>query len=62
MSGIKAACFPCGTCLGATFDRLILYKTGQEVAKEAKTKGAHVLLAPTLNIIRHPLGKHQEHL
>ena len=57
VSGIKAACFPCGTNLGATFDRKILYQSGVEVARESKTKGATVLLAPTLNVIRHPLGK-----
>ncbi|CAG8285432.1 unnamed protein product [Penicillium salamii] len=55
-SGIKAACFPCATNLGATFDRELLYKIGKECAKEAKTKAANVLLAPTLNVIRSPLG------
>ncbi|KAL2814385.1 glycoside hydrolase superfamily [Aspergillus cavernicola] len=56
VSGIKAACFPCGTSLGASFDRALLYRTGLEIAKEAKTKSAHVLLAPTLNVIRSPRG------
>lgn len=57
MSGIKAACFPCGTSLGASFDKELLFRTGQEIAKEAKTKSANVLLAPTLNVIRSPRGK-----
>ncbi|KAL3476993.1 glycoside hydrolase superfamily [Aspergillus californicus] len=56
VSGIKAACFPCGTSLGASFDRDLLYRVGQEIAKEARTKAAHVLLAPTLNVIRSPRG------
>ncbi|KAJ5652987.1 glycoside hydrolase superfamily [Penicillium longicatenatum] len=56
VSGIKAACFPCGTCLGATFDTNILYHTGKAIAKEAKSKAANVLLGPTLNVIRSPLG------
>ncbi|KAL3456427.1 glycoside hydrolase superfamily [Aspergillus heterothallicus] len=56
VSGIKAACFPCGTSLGASFDRELLYRTGQEIAKEARTKAANVLLAPTLNVIRSPRG------
>jgi beta-glucosidase len=56
VSGIKAACFPCGTSLGASFDRDLLYRSGQEIAKEAKTKAANVLLAPTLNVIRSPRG------
>ncbi|GES58878.1 glycoside hydrolase [Aspergillus terreus] len=56
VSGIKAACFPCGTSLGASFDRELLFRTGQEIAREAKTKSANVLLAPTLNVIRSPRG------
>ncbi|KAI9046365.1 uncharacterized protein KD926_004205 [Aspergillus affinis] len=56
VSGIKAACFPCATSLGATFDRPLVYRVGEEVAKEAKKKAANVLLAPTLNVIRSPLG------
>ncbi|KAL2833969.1 glycoside hydrolase superfamily [Aspergillus pseudoustus] len=56
VSGIKAACFPCGTSLGASFDRDLLYRSGKEIAKEAKTKAANVLLAPTLNVIRSPRG------
>ncbi|KAJ5222799.1 uncharacterized protein N7469_009039 [Penicillium citrinum] len=56
VSGIKAACFPCGTSMGASFDRELLFRTGQEIAREAKTKAANVLLAPTLNVIRSPRG------
>ncbi|CAH0020326.1 unnamed protein product [Clonostachys rhizophaga] len=56
VSGIKAACFPCGTSLGSTFDSSILEKVGAAVAKEALTKSASVLLGPTLNVIRSPLG------
>ncbi|KAL4900763.1 hypothetical protein BDW74DRAFT_170545 [Aspergillus multicolor] len=56
VSGIKAACFPCGSSLGASFNRDLLFRIGQEIAKEAKTKTANVLLAPTLNVIRSPRG------
>ncbi|KAL7940829.1 glycoside hydrolase superfamily [Trichoderma barbatum] len=56
VSGIRAACFPCATALGSTFDVELLYKIGKAVATEAKTKSANVLLAPTLNVIRSPLG------
>ncbi|KAH7152676.1 glycoside hydrolase superfamily [Dactylonectria macrodidyma] len=56
VSGIKAACFPCGTSLGSTFDSSLLEKIGAAVAKEAETKSANVLLGPTLNVIRSPLG------
>ncbi|KAF7557701.1 hypothetical protein G7Z17_g399 [Cylindrodendrum hubeiense] len=56
VSGIKAACFPCGTSLGSTFDTSVLENIGAAVAKEAETKSANVLLGPTLNVIRSPLG------
>ncbi|RSL89783.1 hypothetical protein CEP51_001062 [Fusarium floridanum] len=56
VSGIKAACFPCGTSLGSTFDVDLARQVGVEIAKEAKTKTANILLGPTLNMIRSPLG------
>ncbi|KAH8804450.1 glycoside hydrolase superfamily [Xylogone sp. PMI_703] len=56
VSGIRAACFPCGTSLGSTFDVDLLFEFGKAVAKEAITKSANVLLAPTMNVIRSPLG------
>lgn len=57
VSGIKSACFPCSTCIGATFDENIAFDVGKEIAKEAKSKSADILLAPTVNNIRSPLGK-----
>lgn len=54
--GVPAACFPCGTALGATFDIDLLQDVGRLLGDEAKTKGAHVLLGPTINIQRSPLG------
>ncbi|KAM7196526.1 putative beta-glucosidase I [Naviculisporaceae sp. PSN 640] len=55
-NGIPAACFPCGTALGATFNTTLLHRAGQTMGAEAKTKGAHVILGPTINIPRSPLG------
>uniref|UniRef100_A0A060TB43 beta-glucosidase n=1 Tax=Blastobotrys adeninivorans TaxID=409370 RepID=A0A060TB43_BLAAD len=51
-----AACFPCGTGMGATFDTDLLYRAGKLMATEAKAKGAHAILGPTVNIQRSPLG------
>ena len=56
MSGVRAACFPAESCLGGTFDTDLIYKIGQAFAEEAKSKSASVLLAPTLNVVRSPLG------
>ena len=51
-----SALFPCGSALGATFDPDLVERVGAAIADEARTKAAHVLLGPTINLIRHPLG------
>ncbi|PGH11907.1 hypothetical protein AJ79_04599 [Helicocarpus griseus UAMH5409] len=55
-NGVPAACFPCATGLGATWDTELLHKVGKLLGEECKAKGAHVLLGPTINIQRSPLG------
>ncbi|KAK3704870.1 beta-glucosidase [Vermiconidia calcicola] len=55
-NGIPAACFPCGTALGSTFDQELLVKAGKLMGDEAKAKGAHILLGPCINMQRSPLG------
>lgn len=54
--GTPAACLPCGTAVGATFDESLARQLGRLLGDEAKAKGAHVLLGPTINIQRSPLG------
>ncbi|CAG8876862.1 unnamed protein product [Penicillium salamii] len=51
-SSVPAACLPCGTAIGATFDRDLAVEVGHILAAEAKAKGAHVILGPTINIAR----------
>ncbi|KAL3422810.1 beta-glucosidase [Phlyctema vagabunda] len=55
-NGITAACFPCGTALGATWDPELLQEAGVVMGKESIAKGAHVILGPTINMQRSPLG------
>ena len=55
-TGVPSACFPCGTALGATWDPDLVERVGHAIGEEARTKGAHVLLAPTVNLHRHPLA------
>jgi beta-glucosidase len=55
-NGVPAACVPCGTGLGATWDTELLTEVGKLLGLEAKAKGAVVLLGPTVNIQRSPLG------
>ncbi|KAI8811677.1 beta-glucosidase precursor [Cladochytrium replicatum] len=55
-NAVPSACIPCATALAATFDVALIERVGAFLAKEAKCKGAHVLLAPTVNMQRSPLG------
>ncbi len=55
-AGVKAACFPAEISLASTWDTDLLQRVGQALAREAKMKSAQVLLAPTVNIQRSPLG------
>src|SRR6266567_1624375 len=54
--GVKTACFPAGISLASTWNTDLLERVGQALARETKMKGAQVLLAPTVNIQRSPLG------
>lgn len=49
-------CIPIGVALGATWNRELVEKAGGLLANEVKRKGAHVLLAPTVNIHRTPIA------
>lgn len=55
-NGVPSACLPCATALGATFDTELVFSLGRLLGLECKAKGAHVLLGPTINIQRGPLG------
>lgn len=54
--GLTSACFPVSTALAATWNTDLVGRIGQALGEEAKTKGAHILLAPTVNIHRSPLA------
>jgi beta-glucosidase len=49
-------CFPCGAALGATWDVALITRVGAALADETRAKGAQVLLGPTVNLQRSPLG------
>ncbi|MDA8298333.1 MAG: glycoside hydrolase family 3 C-terminal domain-containing protein [Actinomycetota bacterium] len=54
--GGRSACFPCASALGATFDHELVHAVGSALGVETRRAGAQVLLAPTVNLHRHPLG------
>jgi beta-glucosidase len=55
-NSVKTACFPAGISLASTWNTELVERVGQALADEVKMKGAQVLLGPTVNIQRSPLG------
>ena len=56
VSGATSACFPSASCLSSTWDKEIVEEIATAIGMEAKSKDADVLLGPTINLHRHPLG------
>lgn len=56
LDGVKAACFPVGIALASTWNTALVERVGEALGQEARSKGARVLLAPTINIHRSPLN------
>lgn len=52
IGGVSAAAFPVGIALGATWNPDLMRDIGVALANETRSKGAHALLAPTVNIQR----------
>ncbi|MFN4210121.1 MAG: beta-glucosidase H [Devosia sp.] len=52
IGGVKSASFPVGIALGATWNAALVEEIGAALADEVKSKNAHMLLAPTVNIHR----------
>ncbi len=47
--------FPVGTCLSSSWNTQLVYDVGKTIGNEVLEYGADVLLAPGMNIHRHPL-------
>ena len=54
--GSSATCTPCGTALGATWDRDLVSEVAARIGAEAKRAGVHYMLGPVVNLVRSPLG------
>ena len=50
-----SVCIPSATSLGATWDPVVVEHASAIVARQALEKGCRILLAPTVNLHRHPL-------
>lgn len=56
-----ATTFPVGMARGATWDPGVEQRVGAAMGRELRAAGGNVLLAPTINILRHPSwGRSQE--
>ncbi len=56
VSGETSACFPSASCLSSTWNKELVEEIARSIGLEAKSKDADVLLGPTINLHRHPLG------
>jgi len=54
--GRRSLSLPCGTAIGSTWNPELVGRLGQVVAAEARGKGVHVVLGPTVCIVRTPLA------
>ncbi|MFV2089896.1 MAG: glycoside hydrolase family 3 C-terminal domain-containing protein, partial [Pseudomonadales bacterium] len=54
--GVSAASFPVGICMASTWNTDLLQRVGDAIAEEALSKDVQVVLGPTINIHRTPLG------
>jgi beta-glucosidase len=54
--GASSLCVPCGAALGATWNPELVERVGRALGHQTRTKGARVLLAPTVNLHRSPLA------
>ncbi|MCA9605534.1 MAG: glycoside hydrolase family 3 C-terminal domain-containing protein [Myxococcales bacterium] len=60
-TGANGTAFPVGMMRGATWDPALEERVGAAMAREIRSVGADVLLAPTINVLRHPRwGRAQE--
>jgi beta-glucosidase len=54
--GRRSLSLPCGTAIGSTWNPELVGQLGNTLAGEARSKGVHVLLGPTVCIVRTPLA------
>ncbi len=54
--GRRSLSLPCGMAVGSTWNPTLVGRLGEALAAEARSKGVHVLLGPTVCIVRTPLA------
>ncbi|KAJ8094498.1 hypothetical protein PM082_010932 [Marasmius tenuissimus] len=56
LAPIPAQCLPCATAMASTFDTELIHDAGILLGQETKVKSSVILLAPTCNLQRNPIG------
>ena len=56
LGGASSTCIPCGSAIGAMWSPALAERLGALVGREALDRGCRGLLAPTVNLHRHPLA------
>jgi beta-glucosidase len=56
MIGRRSLSLPCGMAVGSTWNPALVDELGAVLAAEARSKGVHVVLGPTVCIVRTPLA------
>lgn len=54
--GVSAASFPVGVCMASTWNLDLVDQVGRAIGEEAQSKDVQVVLGPTINIHRTPIG------
>lgn len=54
--GKQSTAFPTGVAFGATWNPALIESAGQVMGNETRAEGAGMLLGPSINILRDPLG------
>lgn len=53
---IPSTCFPAASTLACSWDKKLMFRIGEAMGKEAASLKVDVLLAPAINMMRHPMG------
>ena len=56
LNSVEATCFPTTAALACSWDEQLVYQVGKAIAIEARHHDVDLILAPAMNIQRHPCG------
>ena len=51
----RSTAYPASVLTAATWNRDLVYRLGEQLGRDSRARGVHILLGPSMNIIRSPL-------